>query len=108
LDFGDAPVRVAIHSSEEAVEIFIEADFETLLEERRRFAILNIPATSSGKPPAQRRDTPQNPVTDAVSRFGYPSSPNHMLAERTDFCRLRIHHVAPLPESTAAQSSNVC
>jgi len=29
VDFGDAPVRVEIHSSEETVEIFIEADFET-------------------------------------------------------------------------------
>ena len=43
VDFGDAPVRVEIYSSEETVEIFIEADFETLPEERRRFAILNIP-----------------------------------------------------------------
>ena len=32
VDFGDAPVRVEIHSSEETVEIFIEADFETLPE----------------------------------------------------------------------------
>ena len=95
-------------SSEEAVEIFIEADFETLLEERRRFAILNIPRHQFSEATVQPRDMPQNPITDAVSRFGYPSSPNHMLAERTDFCRLRIHHVAPLPESTAAQSSNVC
>jgi hypothetical protein len=30
VDFGDAPVRVQIYSSEETVEIFIEADFETL------------------------------------------------------------------------------
>ena len=43
VDFGDAPVRVEIYSSEETVEIFIEADFGTLPEERRRFAILNIP-----------------------------------------------------------------
>jgi hypothetical protein len=43
VDFDDAPVRVEIYSSEETVEIFIEADFETLPEERRRFAILNIP-----------------------------------------------------------------
>jgi hypothetical protein len=42
VDFGDAPVRVELYSSEETVEIFIEADFETLPEERRRFA-LNIP-----------------------------------------------------------------
>jgi len=43
VDFGDAPVRVEIYSSEEAVEIFVEADFETLPEERRRVALLNIP-----------------------------------------------------------------
>ena len=43
VDFGDASVRVEIHASEETVEIFIEADFETLPEERRRFALLNLP-----------------------------------------------------------------
>jgi hypothetical protein len=43
VDFGDAPVRVRIYASEETVEIFIEADSEMLPEERRRFAILNIP-----------------------------------------------------------------
>jgi len=43
VDFGDEAVRVEIHSSEETIEIFIQADFETLPEERRRFAILNIP-----------------------------------------------------------------
>jgi hypothetical protein len=43
VDFGDDAVRVEIHSSDEIVEIFIEADFETLPEGRRRFAILNIP-----------------------------------------------------------------
>jgi hypothetical protein len=43
VDFGKAPVRVEIFSSEETVEIFIEADFETLPEQRRRFATLNIP-----------------------------------------------------------------
>jgi hypothetical protein len=43
VDFGDEPVRVEIYSSEETIEIFIEADFEKLPEERRRFALLNIP-----------------------------------------------------------------
>jgi hypothetical protein len=43
VDFGDDPVRVVIYSSEETVEIFIGADFETLPAERRRFVILNIP-----------------------------------------------------------------
>ena len=43
VDFGHAPVRVEIYASEETVEIFIEADLETLPEKRRRFALLNIP-----------------------------------------------------------------
>jgi hypothetical protein len=43
IDFGDSPVRVEVHASEETVEIFVEADFETHAEERRRFAIINIP-----------------------------------------------------------------
>jgi hypothetical protein len=43
VDFGDAPLRVEIRASDETVEIFVEADFEILPEERRRFAILNIP-----------------------------------------------------------------
>ena len=43
VDFGDDPVRVEVYASEETVEIFVEADFETHAEERRRFAILNIP-----------------------------------------------------------------
>ena len=43
VDFGDAPVRIEVYASEETVEIFIEADFETLPKERRRFALLNIP-----------------------------------------------------------------
>jgi hypothetical protein len=43
VDFRDAPVRVQIYASEETVEIFIAADFDTLPEERRRFALLNIP-----------------------------------------------------------------
>jgi hypothetical protein len=43
VDFGDSPVRIEIYASEETVEIFVEADFETLPEERRRFAIINIP-----------------------------------------------------------------
>ena len=43
VDFGDAPIRVEIRASDETVEILVEADFETHAEERRRFAILNIP-----------------------------------------------------------------
>ena len=29
VDFGNSPVRVAVHASEETVEIFVEEDFET-------------------------------------------------------------------------------
>ena len=43
VDFGDSPVRVEVYASEETIEIFAEADFESHAEERRRFAILNIP-----------------------------------------------------------------
>jgi hypothetical protein len=43
VDFGDSPVRLEAYASEETVEIFLEADFETHAEERRRFAILNVP-----------------------------------------------------------------
>ncbi len=43
VDFGAASLRVEIYSSEETVEIFIEADAEALPEGRRRFALLNIP-----------------------------------------------------------------
>ena len=43
VDFEDAPVRVQVYTSEETIEIFVEADFETHAEEHRRFAILNMP-----------------------------------------------------------------
>jgi hypothetical protein len=43
VDFADAPIRVEIYASEETVEIFIGADSETVPDERRRFALLNIP-----------------------------------------------------------------
>lgn len=35
VDFGDSPIRVEVHSSEETIELFIEADYETLPEDRR-------------------------------------------------------------------------
>ena len=74
VDFGDAPVRVEIYASEETVEIFIEADSETFPEERRRFALLNIPRhlfSCLAKLPPQRRDVPQNLsfILDMMSNF---------------------------------------
>ena len=43
VEFRDSPVRVEVYASEETIEIFVEADFQTLAEERRRFAIINLP-----------------------------------------------------------------
>lgn len=43
VDFGDDPISVSIHASQEVVEIFIEADGEDRPEERRRFALVSLP-----------------------------------------------------------------
>ena len=68
VDFGDAPVRVEIYASEETVEIFIEADFETHPEERRRFALLNIPRRlfSEATAAAARRATNVGPAPSST------------------------------------------
>jgi hypothetical protein len=42
-DFGDSPIRVEIMRAKKRVEILVEADFDSRPEERRRFAIINIP-----------------------------------------------------------------
>jgi hypothetical protein len=42
--------------TEETAEILIEADSETLPEERRRFALLNTPRHLLTKPPLQQRE----------------------------------------------------
>jgi hypothetical protein len=53
VDFEDAPIRVELHASDEIIEIFVEADWETHSPDRRRFVILNIPrhlfSEASGK-----------------------------------------------------------
>jgi hypothetical protein len=62
VDFGDAPVRVEVHASEATIEIFVEADFESLPEKRRRFALINVPrqefsqATGEAARRAARKD----------------------------------------------------
>ncbi len=43
VDFGDDLISVSIHASEEVVQIFIEADGDGRPEERRRFALVNLP-----------------------------------------------------------------
>jgi hypothetical protein len=67
VDFGDEPVRVEIYASEETVEIFVEAEFDTMPEERRRFALLNIPRHlfSEATAAAARRGTKPRPTSSA-------------------------------------------
>jgi hypothetical protein len=43
VDFEGASLRVEIHASDETVEIFLEADTDELPQERRRFALINLP-----------------------------------------------------------------
>lgn len=43
VDFGDGPIRVAIHASEETVEIIVEADVDRLPQDRRPSAIMRLP-----------------------------------------------------------------
>jgi hypothetical protein len=62
VDFGDAPVRVEIYASEETVEIFIGADFEALPQERRRFALLNVPRHLFSEATAATARRVANPV----------------------------------------------
>ena len=65
VDFGDASVRVEIYPSEETVEIFIEADFDTMPEEDRRFVLLNIPRHlfSEATAAAARRSANSRPAS---------------------------------------------
>jgi hypothetical protein len=62
VDFGDVPTRVEIYASEETVEIFIEADFEKLPEERRRFALLYVPRHLFSEATAATARRAANPV----------------------------------------------
>ena len=62
VDFGNAPIRVEIYASEETVEIFIEADSEMLPEERRRFALLNIPRHLFSEATAAAARRAANPI----------------------------------------------
>ena len=43
VDFGGSALRIEIHASDETVEMFVGADTNELPEERRRFALINIP-----------------------------------------------------------------
>jgi len=43
VDFEGCELRVEVHASDETFEIFVEADTNQLPQERRRFALINIP-----------------------------------------------------------------
>jgi hypothetical protein len=62
VDFGDAPVRVEIYANEETVDIFIEADFDTLRRNVGASPFSTFRATCSAKLPPRRRDVPQDPA----------------------------------------------
>jgi hypothetical protein len=90
VDFGDAPVRVEIYASEETVEIFIGADFETLPEEGRRFALLNIPRHlfSEATAAAARRATKPGSGNPALVRY-FGRFPPADKSDRSDISRTR-------------------
>lgn len=57
------PFAIEVYASEATVEIFVEADFETLPEERRRFALVNVPASGSAK----RREKPLAALQEKIA-----------------------------------------
>jgi hypothetical protein len=50
---------VEVYASETTIEIFVEADFETLPEEHRRFAILNVPREQFSQAQEKQRVVPE-------------------------------------------------
>lgn len=69
VDFGDASVRVEVYASDTAIEIFVDADLETLPEERRPFAMINIPPPTV-QPSNGRRCTPRGKKRSYRLTFG--------------------------------------
>ena len=69
VEFDDAPVRVEVHASEETVEIFVEADFETHPEERRRFASPPPVQRGHGSDGATRSEGSLMPLPRTLCRF---------------------------------------
>ena len=61
VDFEDAEIRIEVYSSDETVEILVEAVNNLAPSDRRRFALLNIPKhlfSSALGEAAQRKGTP--------------------------------------------------
>ena len=65
VDFGSSPLCVEVHASEERVEIYIEADIDTLPEHLRRFAIVSMSRQqfSEATGAAWRAEQPRAPRT---------------------------------------------
>ena len=63
VDFQSSPLRVEVHAGEETVEIFVEADIDTLPEHRRRIAIVSMSRQqfSEATGAAARRAAPNAP-----------------------------------------------
>jgi hypothetical protein len=61
VDFEDAEIRIEVYSSDESVEIVIEAVNDSTSSDRQRFALLNIPKhlfSSALGEAAKRKGTP--------------------------------------------------
>ena len=72
VDFGDAPVRVQIYASEETVEIFVEADLDSMPEKRRRYALVNFPRhlfSEATAATARRAANPRPASSDVMRDF---------------------------------------
>ena len=92
VDFEDAPVRVEVYASEETVEIFVEADFETQAEEHRRFVILNIPKLQAKRRSVRRSG--RSAGADARTKAKLSSFPSTL-----DLNADRRNHVGSAPGS---------
>jgi len=61
VDFEDAEIQIQVYSSDETVEIVVEAANDLATSDRRRFALLNIPKhlfSSALGEAAHRKGTP--------------------------------------------------
>ncbi len=75
VDFGSSPLRVEVHASQEIVEIYIEADFDTLPEDRRRFAGLSMSRqqfseATGGRGSQSRPERPEQEMIAITLRAG--------------------------------------
>ena len=77
---AEHPFVSRFYPSDETVEIFIEADFETLPEERRRLALLNIPRHLSSEATAAVARHAANPILHLwrAEKFRHPGGTWHL------------------------------